>query len=549
MKPKVLVVGLDSGTFRFIKPFAEQGWLPNLHEIMKNGVTRVLKSTIPPLSPPAWTTFLTGTNPGRHGIFHFLDIDAQNYNFTTNRLINSSLFSGQTFIDFMSQRECKIGAVKIPFTYPPWKINGTMISGEPSPDWKVAHTYPPDLSDKIGQMNLGSARDFVKYSTDQLHSHLKFDCDVRTKIACDMLKQENFDFFMMVHTITDAASHRFWKYSDATCPNYSKKFEKYANLIREVYAAADSSIGKILQRIGSDTTIFFMSDHGASRKPIHFFQINAWLKQRGYLYTHSGKSSAHYLNKMLLELKNLLPSNLKQVARNRIKRKFQGKLASIRTLATNIDWSQAKVYAVNLYNSYDGIVLNLKGRQAEGLLEPGASTEALCKKIRRELLSISDPRNGKQVVQKIWRRDEVFSGPYTERIPDLVIQYHPDYRSGKATEGPLFSDLPATDFDFQSGDHDEDGIFIAIGPDIQKNVHLQDAHIQDMAPTILYTMGLPVPGHMEGRVLVDIFNEEVVARRPVKEISDSIGNIGDTQKLNEEEEEEMKAQLKGLGYL
>jgi len=549
MSPKVIVIGLDSATFGLIKPFVKDGWLPNLNRVINEGVARVLKSTIPPISPPAWTTFLTGTNPGRHGIFHFLDIDAQRYNFTSNRLINSSLFSGQTFLDFISHQQRKVGTVKIPFTYPPWKVNGFMVAGEPSPNWKKAYTYPPDLSEKIGRLNLGSGTDFVRYNTNELISHLKYDCDVRTRIACDMMKKETFDFFMVVHTITDAASHRFWKYTDSTCPNYSSTFEKYANLIRDMYVEADKSIGRILARVSPDTTIFFMSDHGASRKPVHFFQINAWLKEKGCLSNLDGKSSAHYLNKMLVALKNSLPPRLRQTIARGIKLHFQQKLSTIQTLAANFDWPQTRAYAVNLYNNYDGIVVNLKGRQSEGIIESREEARSLCEYIRSELFKIKDPRNGNHVVEQVYKREEVFSGPYMIRIPDLIVKYHPDYRSGKTLEGRLFSDVPRTDFDFQSGDHDEDGIFIAIGPHVKKGVHLQEAHIQDMAPTILYSMGLPIPEYMEGRVLLDIFDEKFTLKRPIEKISGNIGHRDERHKLSKEDEEEMKNQLRGLGYL
>ena len=220
MNPKLLVIGLDCGSVKFIKPFAQQGFLPHLSSIMENGVNRVMKSTIPPVSPPAWTTFLTGKNPGRHGVFQFVDMDVCDYSFTSNRLINSTLFSGSTFIDTIGEQGLKVGIVKIPFTYPPWKVNGFMISGEPSPDWTKAHTYPPELSAEIGKVNMGSSSDFMLFNTEELIKHLKFDCEIRTRITCEMLDKQKSDFFMLVYTATDAAVHRFWKFTDPKCPTY-----------------------------------------------------------------------------------------------------------------------------------------------------------------------------------------------------------------------------------------------------------------------------------------------------------------------------------------
>jgi len=549
MKHKVLVIGLDCATFDLIKPYAIEGWLPNINRVMTDGVTRVLKSTVPPISPPAWTTFLTGKNPGQHGIFQFVDMDVRNYSFTSNRLINSSLFSGKTFIDFISDQNLKVGMVKIPFTYPPWKVNGFMIAGEPSPDWSKAHTYPVELSKKIGRVNMGSSIDFIRYNTEDLLKHLKFDCDVRTRIACKMLENEPYDFFMLVHNITDAAVHRFWKFTDATCPNYKNGFLKYKDIIRDVYVQADKSISQILAKVGQDTTLFFMSDHGASRKPIHFFHINAWMKEMGYLHCKNKKSSLHYVDSMLTQIKNLLPPVLRHLIANAMRRHFLSRLSSFQTKVTNFDPARTRAYAVSLYATYDGIVLNLKGRQPHGIVEPGSDVKDLCDRIQLALLEITDPRNGKKIIERIYRREEVFKGEFSERMPELIVQYNRDYRGGKDTTLPLFSDIPATDFDFQSGDHDENGIFIAQGPHIKKSIELEPAQIQDLAPTILYAMGLPVPDDMDGRVLLDIFEQDFLDKNPVGKVSGRQWAPTKSCKLSEDESARMKEQLQGLGYM
>lgn len=549
MQPRVLVIGLDCATFRLIRPYVKDGFLPNLSRLMNQGVTRILKSTIPPLSPPAWTTFLTGKNPGRHGIFQFVGMDVRNYDFTSQRLINSSLFSGQTFIDLMGNENLKVGIVKIPFTYPPWKVNGFMIAGEPSPDWKKAHTYPPALSKELGRVNLGSSLDFMNYSTENLFRHLKFDCDVRTRITCDMMGHGSYDFFMVVHNVTDAAAHRFWKFTDQTCPNYTSSFKKYEHIIRDIYEEADKSIGKILDKAGPDTTIFLMSDHGAARKSLHFFHINAWLKEKGYLHCSENKSSARLIYSILVQAKNSLPPTVRHIIAQAIKTRFLDRFSAFKTKVANFDWNQTRAYALELHPRYSGIAMNLEGRQPNGIVKPGPDVENLCEEIRSALLEIKDSRNGNKVIDHVFRREEVFRGKFSSQMPELIIQYNRDYRSGKSTDIPFFSDVPASDFDFQSGDHDENGIFIAAGPHIRKGLELPSAHIQDMAPTILYAMGLLVPDDMDGEVMLDVFEKDFVTNNPIRNIQDWKRMKPLNQELSETEEEEMKKQLKGLGYM
>ena len=549
MRQKVIVLGLDCATFRFIKPYAQEGWLPNLKRVMAKGVSRVLKSTVPPISPPAWTTFLTGKNPGRHGIFQFVDMDVSKYGFVSNRLINSSLFSGQTFIDFISNQNLKVGIIKVPFTYPPWKVNGFMIAGEPSPDWEKAHTYPSELSDRIARVNLGSSIDFIRYNTDELLRHLKFDCDVRTRIACEMLETERYDFFMLVHNITDAAAHRFWKFTDPGCPNYEQKFSRYKNIIRDIYVEADKSIGQILKKIDQDTTVFFMSDHGASRKPTRFFHINAWLKEMGYLHCKNKQSSVQRIKFLVSKIKNALPPITRQLILHAVQVNFLKKLSAFQTRAANFDWSETRAYAVNLYTTYDGIALNLKGRQPNGIVEPGTDAECLCIEIQSVLADIRDPRNGEKIIEKIYRREEVFKGHFTDRMPELILQYNHNYRGGRDTESSLVTDVPPADFDFQSGDHDENGIFIACGNNIKKGIELAPAKIQDMAPTILYAMGLPVPDDMDGQVMLDIFEQDFVEKSLVKRVNGRQWTATQSYELSENESDKIREKLKGLGYI
>lgn len=549
MSQKVVVLGLDGGTFRLIKPFVRQGVMPNIGKLLSKGTHRILRSTIPPVSPPAWSTFLTGTNPGGHGIFQFVEMDVKDYSFSRNRLINSTLYSGKTFIDFISKSGLKVGVVKIPFTYPPWPVNGVMIAGEPSPDWEKAHTYPPELAETLGRVNQGSAADFLRYNTEELLDHLKFDCRIRTQLTLDLMKKDEYDFFMMVHNITDAAIHRFWKFTDDTCPNYKPAFEKHKDVIKEVYKAADESVGKILDSIDEETTVLMMSDHGAARKPIYFFHINAWLKEGGYLKVNESHSPVQYLFSLMAWLKGKTPPLLRQLVMRILKSYFQNRLSQFQTRAANLKWEETKAYAVNLYSCIDGIAVNMKGRQEQGVVESGEETEKICRRIETALADIRDPFTGAKIIRRIYRRHEVFQGGFAEKMPELIVEYNLDYRSGKQTGLPLVTKVPKTDFDFQSGDHDPDGIFIAAGPNINSGEELPPAPIQDMAPTILHLMGLPVPENMDGSVMTDIFNKAFAEQNTVSKVSDKDFVSGEVMTLSQEDEEEMKKQLEGLGYM
>lgn len=547
MKPRLLVIGIDCGTFRFIKPFAEQGYLPNFERIMAEGATRIMKSTIPPISPPAWTTFLTGKNPGRHGIFQFVNMDISDYAFTRNRLINSTLFSGSTFIDMISDHGLKVGIVKIPFTYPPWEVNGFMIAGEPSPDWTRAHTYPPELSEKLGRMNLGSSTDFKLYDAEKLFEHLKFDCDVRTRITCEMLNRQESDFFMVVHTITDAAAHRFWKFTDPKCPTYLERFKKYEHLIRDVYVMVDQSIGQILQNIDDQTTVFLMSDHGAARNPLYYFHLNAWLQEQGYLSCEKKTGYRQFVQSLLIKTKNALPARWRHLLVSAIKEKYLKNVSDLQTALSNFRWSGTRAYAVSIFPTVDGIALNLRGRQPEGIIEPGENAGRILDEIKAKLEKLRDP-TGMQIVEEVFYIEDIYKGDHANKMPDLIVKYNPEYTGGIGIDPPFFSEVPDANFEFQSGTHDENGIFIAYGPEIQKGIELGACHIQDMASTILYAMRLPIPEDMDSQVMIDIFNDRFNTSNPVRTSAGKMQRFTDSYELTDDEEDEMRKQLKGLGY-
>src|ERR1700745_805664 len=138
-EPKIVIIGLDSATGDLIRPWADQGLLPNLRKISENGVSGELESAIPPLTPPAWTSFMTGKNPGKHGIFHFLEPQPGSY---AMRYANAGSRRSPTIWQLLSSAGRNVGTVNVPFTYPPEQIQGFQISGMDTPSEKSPFIHP-----------------------------------------------------------------------------------------------------------------------------------------------------------------------------------------------------------------------------------------------------------------------------------------------------------------------------------------------------------------------------------------------------------------------
>jgi predicted AlkP superfamily phosphohydrolase/phosphomutase len=213
----------------------------------------------------------------------------------------------------------------------------------------------------------------------------------------------------------------------------------------------------------------------------------------------------------------------------------------------DVDWSQSKAYSFGRH--LGSIYVNVKGREPQGIVEPGAEYEAVRDEIERLAYDFCDPRTGRKLIGQVLRREEIYSGPYLEQAPDLILRPSEpsDIFFGLADFG--HRETVSTVYRY-SGMHRDYGMLIMDGPGIRQGSSVEGAVIQDIAPTVLHTMGLPVPADMDGRVLENAFAEEYMASFPV-EIGDP-GTLDDGQEwtgYSEEGEKEIMDRLEGLGYL
>jgi predicted AlkP superfamily phosphohydrolase/phosphomutase len=252
MAHRVLVIGLDAATFEIIDPLLAQGKMPHLKRLIDQGVRGRLASTHPPLSPAAWTSFMTGKNPGKHGIFDFKNYEPSHYDRRTGgRLVNATQFAGTTLFDIASTAGKKVGAFKVPITYPAWPVNGFMVSGQPLPDTQTQPTaYPPSLMQEVSNdsitfdhhMDAFKQADLDQFIEDIQRSNAKSVQQVLKLLAAD-----DYDLFVLVLTALDEIQHRLWMYTDPACPVYDAEHNaRYGQVINDFYCEMDAVVGQIL---------------------------------------------------------------------------------------------------------------------------------------------------------------------------------------------------------------------------------------------------------------------------------------------------------------
>lgn len=555
---RVLTIGLDGATFDLIEPWAETGYLPTFARLMAEGAYGPLQSTIPPMTAPAWTSFMTGVNPGKHGLYDWIYRRDGSYSVapvTATRCREPSLWS------ILSDAGRRVCTFNVPMTYPPKPVNGLMISGMPATSTKTTITYPKELlqeiEERVGPYLLypdpGSA--YSDSGIDAFLERLYRTTEMRLNVFEHLYSREPWDFFMVVLNGTDTVQHAMWKFMSREHPLHDpSKHTKYGGTILEYFQYVDTALGKILLDLEEDTALLLMSDHGFG--PFHkFIHVNNWLREQGWLKinrTPKARAKAALFRHGLAPMNVynwLMALGLGALKREVVRGEGQGLLKKLFLSFDDVDWPQTQAYSLG---NVGQIFLNVRGREPQGCVDEGAEYEALRDEIIARLWELRDPETGEQVVQEIYRREEIYAGSETERAADILflptrMEYFGfgeyEFGSNEIIE-PMKRGI--------SGTHRMNGMMLLWGQAIRPGTVVQGAQITDLAPTILHLLGEAVPASMDGRVLSEALDPEFAQRRRV--VSDAPG--GDTTPpaeqapdLSGEEERLIVERLRGLGYV
>lgn len=553
---RIAIIGLDGGTFDLIRPWAEAGHLPTLARLMREGSWGELRSTMPPITAPAWSSFITGKNPGKHGLIDFVFRRPDSYAVSP---VNASLRQGRSLWSLLSEAGRRVIVVNVPLTYPPEPVNGVIISGLLTPSEQSDFTYPPELAQDLREegYQIHAPQSYAKGDIDRFLRSIYGTTEIQLDTLQRLMQNERWDFLMYVFRGTDRLQHGLWHFMDPTHPLHEAPGSaQYQDAILEYYQYIDRYLDDLMTQLDERTLLILMSDHGAG--PFHkYIHMNNWLMRWGLLRLK--KSLPTRLKKAMFDL-GITPLNIYNILlhlglgglKGKVtKGKGEKKLSRLFLSFKDVDWAKTRAYSLG---NAGQLWINLRGREPMGTVAPGSEYTAVRQEVIERLKELEDPETSERLVEvpstrdTIYTREELFQGPYVEQMPDIVF-VPKGFRYLSFGEYEFASNRLVDVSHGITGWHRREGMVLLHGAPVQAGAQLQDARIEDVAPTVLHLMGQPVPADVDGRVLTEALRPDWVREKGIAQVSDQDSATPSSVDFSPADEEAVRQRLRDLGYL
>lgn len=548
---KTLLVGWDAACWDYVRPLLEAGRLPALSSLIASGTAGTLRSTMPPWTPTAWATLITGRDPGGHGVFDLLSRSMPD---GALRPINAASRVGQPFWKHLNRSGIRTGLVNVPFIYPLDSLDGFAVCGFGTPNSAAGVAFPeraaamlaadfPDFRPEVDAQLLrnGSADEIFEAEARQQSQFVE--------IAVRLTGQIPVDLLVINLMFPDHANHKM--------PEMEQ--------VWRAYERTDNDLARLIDSFQPDS-VMLISDHGSTRAKGDFW-LSGWLRDRGFLVeltpTRAEQSAsinrllgetrplgrAGWVRKILRRIRNelLLRSSgrLKRLFWARIERDFPGLHAHIR-------WSgkpDPERSPVMPGSAFAGLLyLNPKS-------SAGRDPAGTAQRLRTALEQITDPDTGAALFSGIYLKEEIYTGRAAGAGPDLVLDA---YDSNWIIRTTRYSSNPGPakgDYFFSRANHGDygwhgrDGIYIFNGKPFNRNAPAVHARLADIPATLLHSLDLAVPGEYDGQVLLETLSEQL-RTRPVRTLPPVENSDQPEQaEFTDPDADKLVQQLRALGYL
>lgn len=551
-----MVLGLDGADLDLVRSFGPSR-LPALHALMERGAYSRQRSVMPPATLPNWTTFLTGVDPGRHGVFDFTVRDGERV-----RFVGGTVREASTVFARLDALGHACAVLFFPATYPPERLeHGIFISGWDSPvafaaDETFVHprSLHASLTERFGPMRFDDVDEFDADRPgwhEALAPALARRVERKVELAEHLLAARDWEVFALYVGELDTASHHLFAHHDPSSPRYPGATAAAGGL-GAVYEAVDAAVARVLKAAGplgtESVEVTLLSDHGSGGSSDVVFHLNRALAEAGLLRFRPQSAEGKWLGVLKDAALTRMPPRL----RERVFR-FAGNVLPSWLESRNrfgaIDFAGTRAFSDEL-NYFPSIHLNLRGREPHGVVAPG-EVDALVREVESTLRAIRNPFTGASLVSAVHRREDLYEGPYVSRAPDLVLELALD--AGYSVNltpsrgpGPVWERLAPSEYVGRKGrslpgSHRQHGLYVAAGPSIAVCGEVE-SDIADATATLLARLGVAVPGEFAGRVLFEVLEGVAsgTAELPERDVH-STAHRGD--------EAAIERRLRALGYV
>ncbi len=435
---RLFILGLDGSPLPLLRRLMKAGDLPNLARVFEGGSAVEMDSSLPDVSAVAWTSVNTGKNPGKHGIYGFVDRKSG-----TNELevMTARHTRSKTIWELVSDAGRRAVAINVPLSYPPQHVNGVVISDFLAPALNKA-VYPTTLAPRLESMGYRIDTDpwVARQSLEAFIDDFRITAEKRAEAVQFLMDQEAWDLFMVVFMETDRLHHFMWQYMEEEDPTYGPKF-------LDAYRQIDRLAGQIINKLTPDDQLIILSDHGFTTLKKEVF-LNVWLENEGYLNFPSDAQKA-------------LP------------------VMDPRSRAFSLD--PGRIY------------VNLQGREPGGTV-PAGEQGPLVDELAGRLAGLKDPETGDPVIKDVYRADDIYAGPARDRAPDLLVMPYDGYDI-KGT----FESSSLTGRGKLVGMHKYDNATLFVRG---RRIVVDHASVRDVLPTACNLMRLECPPDVDGKVVI-----------------------------------------------
>jgi predicted AlkP superfamily phosphohydrolase/phosphomutase len=527
---KVIAVGIDGAPWELVNRFSDSGSIPNIAQMVRTGVSADLRSSIPPVTAPAWKCYSTGKNPGKLGAFWWTKVNFEKQALTFTSSVD---FKSRDYWDYISDTGEYCVQINMPMTYPPPKeFSGVFVSGVPALE-NDDFTYPKGLKEELLRKHGWRITHESEYDVnpDKFIASVSQLIDKRFDLAEEYI--DRADFMHLTIFFIDDVQHYTWS-------QMKMGKGKHADAIETLWAQIDRRIGKLRERAGPDHHMVIFSDHGFTDLKGALY-INEWLgpeliKKKAVV--KMGKKSTTEKMLTLADRTHLTPILKRMLPANSRKRFQEGRREEELDRREFFVWDETKVYG----SSEGPVYINRK------LVADDQEYDELRKRLVAEIEALVHPDTGEPAIEKVYTREEAYQGPYMDQAPDLIILPALGYEvAANVSDDERVWATPETFHNKWTGIHRMEGILIINGPEIREGHRLDGADIYDVAPTILALKGMAVPDDMDGRVLVEAMTDPDRYKDVEKVAAEARQDV--EHKFTEEEEAALQDRLRSLGYM